>query len=151
MVYCAGSSVTFLIPFCLPLLSHVCFGGQCCGPLQVMLVYINLRLSIFKYTELNILRHKRILPSGTPQVDYILPPLQLLHHHLPVHPIFFFFFSFLFFFLFFFSSSLGFLAFYFLLLCFKICFSLKWSFCFISFWSLLSNSDLWPSSRVKFN
>ena len=34
---------------------------------------------------------------------------------------------------FFFSSSLGYLAFYFLLLCFKICFSLQWSFCFILF------------------
>ena len=113
-------------PFCPPLLSCLCFGGQCWGLLQV-LVYINLGLSILYHREQNILRTKRITlqdPSGrlhSPSTTTSSPPPS------PRPPPFSFFFSVSFSL---FSSLLllsallffffgGFLAFYFSLLVLK--------------------------------
>ena len=73
---------------------------------------------ITKYTQ-----NQEDHPLGSPQVDYILCPLPLLHHH--HHPPFLSLFSSLLScFLFLLSSLFLVFGFLFLLLCFKICFSL---------------------------
>ena len=113
-------------PFCPPLLSRLCFGGQCWGFYKYCwFIYIwdwgSSNIQNLIYSE------PRGSPSRTPFVDYIFPSLQLLHHH--YLPVFLLFFSFFFHFIFFLSFFFFFLLLWipgrlFSLRRFKFCFSL---------------------------